>query len=300
MATYTSTGTYMAFSNPPHCIVHGPHQWRINNLGSYAIEGPILYGTVVSSPRSYLVRKTAELVGAATTNRAFDVVTLPSSLSHATICQQFGQTLFSALEGGQMGIFHLDWNHKRIRKLALPEPCHLFSSFVFYASVLHVFQPGLWTSLGYDLGQFRAQTQTPKRRSRLALAGAVAAHANTVNGADSAVCDSESDDDSDDENDHGLRLSPMRSPPKYGRARARSSFGSFSESLSQSSVSDEISICDPVTQRSGALPCHEATLSQACLSLLADPPGCIIGGSTGVMIDLRTQVVRPLSFDAQL
>lgn len=270
--------------NTPYYIVHGPYQWRINNLVSYATEGPILYGVVSNSPTNYLVRKTAERLGAEPLNRAFDFVTIPSPLSAISIVQQLGQTLFTATEGGHNGVYHLDWNYKRIRKLLVPESFGDFESLAFYGSSLHLFKPGQWLTLGYDLNKFK-QVALKSQQNGLR----VKPNGTTT---EEAVCD---DSDSEDE---ALTLAPIRSPPKFGRQRARSSFGSFSESLSQSTLSDDISVCEHVTERSGALACHEDSLAQTCLSVFADPPSCIIGGDDGLVVDLLTNSVRHLALSS--
>ncbi|KAG5358274.1 hypothetical protein CJU89_4781 [Yarrowia sp. B02] len=262
-------------TNTPYIVTHGPFQWRINNLESYATEGPLLYGVVSSASANYLVRKTAEMLGSEPVNRAFDFVTIPGPLSDVCVVQQLGQTLFTASEGGHKGVYHLDWNYKRIRKLLVPEAFGDFESLAFYGSALHLFQPGRWLTLVYDLNRFKPKAKTNGVRMA------------SSNGSEEAVCDSDSDEDDP------LTISP-RSPPKYGRQRARSSFGSFSESLSQSSLSDDISVCEHVSERSGTLACN-ASLAQTSLALFADPPSCIIGGEHGLFVDLASGAVKALT-----
>lgn len=326
MSTTSTTTTTSSAPPPntPYLVAHGPYQWRINNLMSYATEGPLLYGVVSNSSgsngtngTSYLVRKTAERLGSEPTNRAFDFVTIPSPLSNVAIIQQLGQTLFTATEGGHNSVYHLDWNYKRIRKLLVPESFGDFESLVFYGSSLHLFRQGQWLSLVYDLNRFKQTTREKKspRALRNGIRHGIKINTNAEEGnngtternTDQAVYDdsdsesgsnSDSDSDSDSEEQH-LTISPITSPPKYGRQRARSSFGSFSESLSQSTLSDDISVCEHVTERSGPLTCHPDSLAQTCLSVFADPPSCIIGGEVGaehgLVVDLVSGVVKSLA-----
>lgn len=310
MSTTSTTTTVSSAAPPPntpYLVAHGPYQWRINNLVSYATEGPLLYGVVSNSTggsgpsngTSYLVRKTAERLGSEPTNRAFDFVTIPAPLSNVAIIQQLGQTLFTATEGGHNGVYHLDWNYKRIRKLLVPESFGDFVSLVFYGSSLHLFRQGQWLSLVYDLNKFKPTTR--EKKSPRALRNGIIRHGvkneDTERNTDQAVYD-DSDSDSDSDSDQHLTISPITSPPKYGRQRARSSFGSFSESLSQSTLSDDISVCEHVTERSGPLTCHPDSLAQTCLSVFADPPSCIIGGEVGaehgLVVDLVSGVVKSL------
>lgn len=297
-STATATTTSSAPPPPPptpYLVAHGPFQWRINNLRSYATEGPLLYGVVSNSSSNYLVRKTAERLGSEAANRAFDFVTIPAPLSGISIVQQLGQTLFTASEGGHSGVYHLDWNYKRIRKLLVPESFGEFESLAFYGSSLHLFKPGQWLTLVYDLNKFK-QTTTEKKPRALRNGikpGNTDGDGNSDAQNDSqAICD---DSDSESDSENPLTISPIRSPPKYGRRRARSSFGSFSESLSQSTLSDDISVCEHVTERSGPLTCHPDSLAQTCLSLFADPPSCIIGGENGLFVDLLNGTVKPLA-----
>lgn len=302
MSTTSTTTTVSSAAPPPntpYLVAHGPYQWRINNLVSYATEGPLLYGVVsnstgLSNGTSYLVRKTAERLGSEPTNRAFDFVTIPAPLSNVAIIQQLGQTLFTATEGGHNGVYHLDWNYKRIRKLLVPESFGDFESLVFYGSSLHLFRQGQWLSLVYDLNKFKQTTR--EKKSPRALRNGIR-HDVKNEGTDQAVCD-DSDSDSDSDSELHLTISPITSPPKYGRQRARSSFGSFSESLSQSTLSDDISVCEHVSERSGPLTCHPDSLAQTCLSVFADPPSCIIGGEVGaehgLVVDLVSGVVQSL------